>query len=397
MKKLVFAFIFFISFIANAQTYSVAQTGCGIRISLLTCTPGEELYSTFGHSALRVIDSINNYDTIFNYGTFDFYDPGFIKKFVKGRLLYFVSTDGLNSFLEEYRYFKRGVTEQAINLSCEQRQRLVDALFENAKEENKYYRYDFNYDNCTTRLRDIVEKASGDMLESKNILPKQSTTFRNLIHIYLNRGGQQWSKFGIDLLLGKPMDKVVTNREAMFLPDYLLIAFDSSKMNGQPVVSEKKILLDYFDDYKTKSVVTPLLVFGILFLVITALTVFKRNPFNTFFTIFDTLFFAIVGLLGLLILFMWFGTDHAMCRNNFNLLWALPTHLIAAFFIFSKKKWVTAYFRITFFYTLALMLAWFFLPQQFNAALLPVTGIILVRSIYLSKRIATEARRKKEK
>ena len=362
-----------------------AQDSCGLRVSLLTCTPGQELYSTFGHSALRVVDSIKSYDTIFNYGTFDFYDPGFIGKFVKGRLLYFVSTDGLNSFLEEYEYFKRGVTEQVINLSCEQKEKLVAALFENAKEENKYYRYDFNYDNCTTRLRDMVEKASGDMFNSKNILPKPNTTFRNLIHIYLDRGGQQWSKLGIDMLLGKPMDKVVTNREAMFLPDYLLIAFDSSKLNGKPVVAEKKIILDHFDDYKNKSITTPLLVFGILFLFITAISIFASHLWRVFLKVFDILFFAIVGLIGMLILFMWFGTDHAMCRDNFNLLWALPTHFVIAFFLFSKKSWVSNYLRFILFYTIALLLAWFFLPQQFNTALLPVVGIILVRSLYLSK------------
>ena len=389
VKKLLLAFVFFISLSSSAQD------SCGLRISLLTCTPGQELYSIFGHSALRVFDSADNYDIVFNYGTFEF-DDEFYGKFVKGKLLYFVSIDTLPGFLKWYKDEKRGVTEQAVNLSCDQKHKLVDALFENAKEENKYYRYDFNYDNCTTRLRDIVEKAAGDLLDTKNILPKPNTTFRNLIHIYLDRGGQQWSKFGIDMLLGNPMDKVVTNREAMFLPDYLLIAFDSSRLNGRVVVSEKKIILDYFDDYKTKSVITPLLVFGILFLLITALSISKRDSWRPFFKVFDTLFFAIVGLLGILILFMWFGTDHAMCRTNFNLLWALPTHFIVAFFLFGNRSWVKSYFRFIFFYTIALLLAWFFLPQQFNTALLPVMGIILVRSFYLSKSIATEARKNAE-
>ena len=235
MKRLLFPFLLFTFYFSPAQT-----DGCGIRISLLTCTPGTELYSTFGHSALRVYDSINNKDLVFNYGTFDFYDPDFYNKFVKGKLLYFVSIDSLPSFMEEYDYYKRGITEQAINISCDEKQKLIALLFENAKEENKYYRYDFNYDNCTTRLRDMLEKAAGKQLETKNILPKPNTTFRNLIHVYLDRGGQQWSKLGIDMLLGHPMDKKVTNREAMFLPDYLLMAFDSSKLNGQPVVQEKR-------------------------------------------------------------------------------------------------------------------------------------------------------------
>ena len=394
MRKLSFLILILaISFFSNAQTDSLNQPGCGIRISLLTCTPGTELYSTFGHSAFRVFDSVNNADLVFNYGTFKFDDPKFYNKFVKGKLLYFVSIDTLPSFLAEYDYYKRGITEQAINISCPEKQRLVSLLFENAKEENKYYRYDFNYDNCTTRLRDILEKAAGKQLETKNILPKPNTTFRNLIHIYLDRGGQQWSKFGIDMLLGNPMDKKVTNREAMFLPDYLLMAFDSSKLNGQPVVYEKKILLNYFESYKTKSGITPLIVFGVLFLVIAVLSFFTRNTWNVFFKIFDFLLFTFLGLIGFLILFMWFGTEHAMCKNNFNLLWALPTHLPVAFLLFSRKQWVNAYFRFIFFYTIALLLAWFFLPQQFNTAFLPIVGIILTRSFFLSKRIATEAQK----
>ena len=217
-------------------------------------------------------------------------------------------------------------------------------------------------------------------------MPKPGTTFRNLIHVYLDRGGQQWSKLGIDMLLGNPMDKKVTNREAMFLPDYLLMAFDSSKLNGQPVVSEKRILLNYFDAYKTKTGITPFIVFGILFLLIAALSIFVFKRWNLFLKIFDFFFFVIVGLIGVLILFMWFGTEHAMCKNNFNLLWALPTHLPVAFMLFSKKQWVNSYFRFIFFYTIALLLAWFFLPQQFNTALLPGVGINLIRSFYLSKR-----------
>jgi hypothetical protein len=381
VRRSLFTFLLFTFYFSQAQNDS-----CNIRISLLTCTPGTELYSTFGHSAFRVVDSTNNADLVFNYGTFDFYDPKFYNKFVKGKLLYFVSIDTLPSFLAEYDYYKRGITEQVINISCNERQKLLAALFENAKEENKYYRYDFNYDNCTTRLRDMLEKAAGQQLETKNILPKRGTTFRNLIHVYLDRGGQQWSKLGIDMLLGNPMDKEVTNREAMFLPDYLLMAFDSSQFNGQPVVQEKKILLNYFESYKTKSGITPFIVFGVLFLVIAVFSFLTSNRWSLLFKIFDFLLFTFLGLLGILILFMWFGTEHAMCKNNFNLLWALPTHLPIAFMLFNKKAWVNVYFRFVFFYSLALLVAWFFLPQQFNTALLPVVGIILTRSFFLSQR-----------
>ena len=385
MKNIFTSFLLFISIASFSQTDSLAQQGCPIRISLLTCTPGQELYSIFGHSAIRVVDSATNTDLVFNYGTFDFYDPDFYKKFIKGKLFYFVSVDSLQNFLLEYQYDKRGVIEQVLNLSCKEKQAMMSALFENAKEENKYYHYDFNYDNCTTRLRDMLEKATGKELKTKNILPHVKTTFRHLIHDYLNRGGQQWSKLGIDILLGSPLDKKITNREAMFLPDYLMMAFDSSSINHESLVAQKNILLISQEEKKAKPLFTPLLVFSILFLLIATVSIFAATSFRVFLKIFDFIFFFTLGLLGILLLFMWFGTNHAMCKNNFNLLWALPLHLPVALLIFNKKEWINNYFRFIFFYTLALLVAWFLLPQQLNLALLPIAGIILVRSFFRSK------------
>ncbi len=376
MKRLLFAFLLFTFNFSSAQSDS-----CSIRISLLTCTPGEELYSTFGHSAFRVVDSIANTDIVFNYGTFDFYDPDFYKKFIQGKLLYFVATDSLPSFLLEYEYYKRGVTEQVLNISCPEKLTLLSALYENAKEENKYYRYDFNYDNCTTRLRDILEKITRQKLQTKNILPHTGTTFRNLIHEYLNKGGQHWSKLGIDILLGSPLDKETTNSEAMFLPDYLMMAFDSATYNGKPLVSEKNILINAFENKKSNTLFTPFVLFSILFLVICVVS-FLKKEWVIFFNLFDFIFFLLLGLLGSLLVFMWLGTNHAMSKNNFNLLWALPSHLPIAFLLFSKKVWVKKYFSIIFYLTFVLLAAWFFLPQQLNIALLPVAGIVLVRSYF---------------
>jgi hypothetical protein len=376
-----------------SQADIATQQSCALRISLLTCTPGQELYSTFGHSAIRVFDSSKNSDLIFNYGTFDFYDPQFLTKFVKGKLLYFVSIDTITSFLEEYQYYRRGITEQVVNISCDEKRKLAASLFENAKEENKFYKYDFNYDNCTTRLRDMIEKAAGNQIVSKNILPETHTTFRDLIHIYLDNGGQHWSGLGIDILLGSPLDKKVTNREAMFLPDYLLMAFDSSTLNGKKLVSEKRILLNEFSAYKTKNIFTPLIVFTGLAILIFLISIFVHNPRNVYFQVFDFIFFLSLGLIGVLLIFMWFGTGHGMARNNFNLLWALPTHLPVAFMLFSKRMWVSRYFLFVVFYTVILIIAWFFLPQAFNSALLPIMGIVLVRSFYISKKIAIAARK----
>lgn len=378
MKKAFLGLVIFCSSFINAQD------SCSTQISLLTCTPGEELYSTFGHSAFRVRDAATQTDIIFNYGTFDFYDPDFYKKFTLGKLLYFVSVDSLAGFLAEYEYYKRGVTEQVLDLDCNVKKKLVAALFENAKEENKYYLYDFTYDNCTTRLRDMLEQALGKPLETKNILPASHTSFRHLIHEYLHKGKQYWSKLGIDILLGSPLDRKITNREAQFLPDYLMMGFDNTVIGNKPLVTEKKSLLPEGIQKGKASFFTPMVVFGILLLLILALSFFV--PHSTFLKAFDVFFFFICGLLGLLIVFMWFGTNHVMARENYNLLWALPTHLPMALMLFTRKAWVKAYYRFIFFYSIALLAAWFVLPQQFNMALLPVLGIIMARSFFISKR-----------
>jgi len=370
---------------------------CRIQVSLLTCTPGAELYSTFGHSALRIVDSTKGTDIIYNYGTFDFDDPNFYSKFVRGKLLYFVSVEQFQDFKAAYEYEKRGITEQILYLSCDKKQKLIAGLEENAKEENKYYKYDFVRDNCTTRLRDIIEKFSDTPYSTKPLV-EGTATFRELIHSYLDKSGQSWSELGIDILLGAPLDRKLSTKEIQFLPDYLLKGFDSTTV-AEPtlftrfrttLVQQKKLILPPALPSETSSALSPLLIFSILFLLITVLT-FSRSPgIQTALNIFDKIFFFTCGVLGMLVLFMWFGTDHYTCRNNFNLAWALPTHLFIVAISF-KKNWVKKYFRIVFWLTTALLLCWFFLPQQMNPALFPVVGMVFVRSFFISKRIATEA------
>jgi len=385
LKKIVLATCILLSFHYAPAQGRDSLPGCSLQVSLLTCTPGDELYSSFGHSALRLKDSVYDTDVIFNYGTFDFYDPAFYKKFIRGKLLYFVSIQTYDEFMEEYEYFKRGVTEQVIRMDCGEKNALVNALYENAKEENKNYRYDFNYDNCTTRLYEMLKKYSADSFETKNILPYKDVTFRNLIHIYLDRGGQYWSKFGIDILLGAPLDKAVTNEEAMFLPDYLMIGLDSTTVAGSPLVTGKNELLPYTGRRETKPLFTPLVVFCLLLAWIGSISFLKSKTISRFLRVFDILFFGLLGLMGAWLLFMWFGTDHAMCKNNYNLLWAFPGHLVAAFLIPRNKPFIKKYFRFNLLLVILLLLAWFFLPQQLNPALVPVVLISGIRSFFISK------------
>jgi hypothetical protein len=364
--------------------FASAQDSCSLRLSLLTCAPGEELYSTFGHTALRVKDEVRGADYIFNYGTFEF-GPDFYTKFIRGKLLYFLSVEDFNDFIYAYRLQSRSIREQVLQLSCDEKQKLYLALQTNAQEQNRYYKYDFLFDNCTTRAGDIVLRNSGSPVVFKNILPKEHPTFRNLIHSYLNAGHQYWSKLGIDILLGAKLDRKVTNREAMFLPDYLLKGFDSASLNTHSLVTPPQTILEIPSPLKSKSFFTPTVVFCLLLVIVVGISFNHSTLASTILGFFDFLFFFALGLAGILLLFMWFGTDHKVCQNNYNLLWALPTNVLMAFFVHREKQWVKKYFRMVFWLSLILALTWFFLPQQMNNALLPVVGLIIYRSGQLSK------------
>lgn len=354
---------------------------CHLRISILTCAPGEELYSTFGHSAIRVTDSVTHNDIVYNYGTFNFEEPGFYTKFIRGKLSFYLSPDDFESFISEYVEEKRDITEQVLNLTCAEKYNIVMLLQTNMMAENRTYKYDFTFDNCTTRLRDLLEKAADSSIHFGNILTSKKT-FRDLIYEYLNKNDKQWSKLGIDILLGRRMDVEMKPREVMFLPDYLLKAFDSTTIDSKPLVSKKQkileldippVIINYFTH--------PLFIFSILLVAIIVLSFSKNTFIKRLLVAFDGFMFFITGLLGILLIFMWLGTDHFMCKDNFNLLWAWPTNIIAAFYMHSKKQPGTKYFMIYAVFNLALFACWFFLPQHLNPSLIPVIAILVFRSI----------------
>jgi Domain of unknown function (DUF4105) len=292
----VFALFIFCS--THSQTDS-----CRLRLSLLTCSPGQELYSLFGHSALRLIDSSYGIDIIFNYGTFNFDDPDFYAKFGRGNMLYYVSVETMNDFAEQYRYEKRSITEQLLSLSCSEKEKLSAFLKENTKEENKYYLYNFLFDNCSSRLKDIVEKNTADPLQFQNILPSQSTTFRNLIHEYLDKGHQPWTKLGLDLLLGSALDVAVKNEQALFLPEYLMKAFDNGKTGNKKLVSNKQLVLSVESPIEESRLPQPLVFFTLLLVLVAGVSLLKSNWSNPILRIFDFVLFFTAGLTGL----TWYG------------------------------------------------------------------------------------------
>ncbi len=379
MKK---SFILFLTGLLLFFHSSGQTDSCKTQISLLTCGQGDELYSIFGHSAIRVKNISTNTDIIFNYGTFDFDDPDFYSKFVKGKLLYFVSTDHYGDFLREYQYEGRSIIEQILNLNCQEKEKLVDALWLNTKEENKYYHYDFAYDNCSTRLRDILE--NNNNVQFGRFLNGRTPTFRELIHEYLDKGHQPWSKFGIDLLLGSKLDRVISDKEAMFLPDYLMMGYDSAKIDSSHLVAATYSVLPDNTAKKTTSIFTPLFFTISFFVLIALLSIIKKDWSGRFLNTFDSIYFFILSLLGFFLLFMWMGTNHQFCANNLNLLWALPTHLPIAFFIASNRMWVKKYLTLTSFLYVVIILTWKWLPQELNSAFFPLVLTAGLRSILRS-------------
>lgn len=366
----------------SAPALRAQQDSCGLRISLLTCSPGAELYSTFGHSALRVVDNSAGTDIVYNYGVFDFYDPQFYAKFVRGKLLYYLDQEAFPDFLFAYQRENRSVREQVLELSCAEKSAMQQFLFNNIRPENRSYRYDFLFDNCTTRLRELILRQQGSNYTTADIQQGRPQSFRHHIHTYLDMNRMPWSKLGIDILLGSRLDRLMNNDEAMFLPDYLEKGLDSSSGTGGPVVAARQTIYQRDESLLSKSGLpfSPALL-GWMLAALTLIATFTRSKaFRGYLAFADYLLFLLMGLVGVLLIFMWTGTDHQICKDNFNLLWAVPTHTLAAFFIRSPKAYWKAYFHYTALLCMLLIATWAFLPQQLNPALIPFVLIAGLRA-----------------
>jgi hypothetical protein len=319
-------FIFILS-LAVATSLQAQVDSSHLRITLLTCGTGEEVWETFGHSAVRVTDSTMGTDMVYNYGTFDGYDENFLPKFVRGKLLYYVTYYPYNIFLQEYQHYGRSVFEQDLILNGDQKQQIYDFLKWNAQEENRYYKYDFFFDNCATRIRDAFPQSLGKGFKFAQVLPKgeHKLTFRDIINQYFYK--VHWQRFGVNLLLGSPIDSVMTNSDIMFLPDYLRDGITGATLNGQPVSTRPQMVVPG-SERKPAGLNEPLVVMAIVaLLTIVGLVV---RPLRKLGNVMMFLVLFVTGLLGWLMIFMWLGTDHQACQNNFNILWALPTNLFLA-------------------------------------------------------------------
>ena len=355
-----------------AQQYEATEKS---RFTLLSCTSGPDLYSIFGHTAIRFEDEINGnmVDIVYNYGTFEFSDD-FYWKFAQGKLDYKLSMDDFSSFQQEYIYTGRGIYEQELLLSLAEKKELFRLLQENYKPENRVYRYDFFYDNCATRVRDIIVKAV-DRPVSFTYEYDRAYTFRQAIQRYLDH--MPWSDFGIDLALGIPCDRKMEKGQAMFLPDSLMLEFNYATAGDGALVSPAVEMLPAEYELGDDSLYTPMNVFG-FFLILQIFFGWWKSKSGKLNTPLDRLLLFITGLVGVMVVFLWFFTDHTATKWNLNLLWANPVYLIFAF-ISWNKKWVKQTFMVLTIIDLFLVVCWFFLPQSFHLATLPIViGLIYI-------------------
>jgi len=376
MTRTITALLLFLSLGCFCRGQNAPILSPASEISLLTCSPGEELYSLFGHSAIRVTDPVQGIDVVFNYGTFTF-DENFYFNFAMGKLNYKLSIAPFEDFIEEYQYFNRGVIQQNLALDSTQKQAVFDFLNWNYQPENRYYLYDFFYDNCSSRLRDVLEKTLDGHLTWSDLQQEDKPSFRDLIDPYLVY--HPWGDFGIDLGLGTPCDKVPSSREYMFLPDELMRGYDHATLDGTALVKEKIELLPAAGLRYRWSLFDPVPLFWLLFGIVAVLSAIGWRKGRLFLSI-DIFLFIVIGALGCLIFFLWFITDHTATANNLNILWAWPFHILAIPLLFFRRARKT-YFLIYGSVLVLTLLCFPFLPQSLHPATIPIMLTMLTRCV----------------
>lgn len=383
LKKLILLILPIVTLTANGQPVQLSPRA---QIGIITCGPSQdEVFLAFGHSAIRVYDPDNGIDDAYNYGVFDFNQPNFYMNYTRGLLLFKLGVYRYPDFVNAYTYYNRWVTLQILDLSQTQKQAIYEYLEWNALPENETYRYDYFYNNCSSKVRDVFKDVLGDSIQFDGSYITTNYTIRQLTDLCLTQ--QPWGDVGIDICLGLPMDKKATPYEYMFLPDFLESAFDHTTINRNgtlvPAVKFKQPVYISHPAPVPKSLIHPWVAFGGFLAITLALSVFdiRRKKLSKWF---DLLLFTVVGSVGSLLIVLWTATDHAAAANNFNILWALPTHL-SVLFIFRKKSapFLKKYFLGITILTAALLLGWFFIPQQLHIFLIPFVTALLCRAIVI--------------
>ena len=335
MKKgLLYIVLTFILSVVNATVGAQSMTNPDhIQISLLTCSPGKEVWAQYGHTAIRYYDKESGEDLAINYGIFSLDQTYFIPRFVLGMTDYRMGVQPMDMFLAQYSYEGRGVVEQVLNLSAEDKEVIYKALQENMKPENVVYRYNYFFDNCTTRARDMLV----NHLHGKVVYPpaEEDATFRSMIHKWNNK--YEWTQFGEDLLLGVNADRKTTKSEQQFLPENLRNDFDKARYNGKPLVKETNVLLDA--ETEVAEPVFPLspLSIALIFAVISLVMMLFSYRRQQVYWAWDLALMLTSGLMGIIFFVMIFS-QHPCVSLNFILLFFNPLPLFFLYSTIKKKK-----------------------------------------------------------
>lgn len=349
-----------------------------LEISVITVYPGDQVYTTFGHSAFRVQDRQTGEDLLYNYGTFEF-DAAFVPRFLYGKLDYYLS---VVSFPRAFRYYRsaenRAVVEQTLDLTLPQARALRRFLRHNALPENRYYRYDFLYDNCSTRIVDALKIALEDSLQFE-ATGLGGASFRELLAPYMQ--DTPLLKTGTDLGLGLPVDRLATDEQAAFLPIGLLRLMDATRLDGRPLVARTDTLYWYpgAGSEETAWPWPPAIAWLLLFAG--AAWSLRTDASRRGRDWLDATLLFVVGIAGLILAFLWFVSLHYVTAPNLNLFWAWPTHLIAAYLIargvpFARWRW---YGYAVIAVTGVLLIGWAWWPQQLPPAAFPLALLVAVR------------------
>jgi hypothetical protein len=383
MLKLFFTLVFTL-FIVPINISAQPQRD-SIEIYLLTASPGNETYSAFGHSAIRVYIPSQRINYVYNYGTFDFDTPNFYLKFTTGKLMYFLSIADYERFLNAYNSWGQAIYEQRILLNTRESMRMVQLLNENYQPENRFYRYGFFMDNCATRIRDIFEKSVDGKIVYDSTYITKNETFRQLIEHYL--GNTPWTFFGVNLLLGSRTDDVATTSNYMFLPEHLrdilknskIISGDSSRsLSASPIeLFPSTIVFSKPSPFTSPVTITSIL----LILTILYSWYLRKNGKNGIWL--DRVWFLLTGLLGMLIAALWIWSLHHELQNNYNIIWANPVNLIIGIMLFFKTrpKWFIFLINLYAILLICFLPVSLFIQQSLPAAAYPISGIMIVRSI----------------
>ncbi|GAB4166469.1 MAG: DUF4105 domain-containing protein [Winogradskyella sp.] len=352
-------------------------------VSILTFGPGTSLNDAFGHNAFRIKDNAKGLDLVYGYGQYDFDAPNFYLKFARGKLNYLISRHYYSDILNYYSSVDRTIKEQVLNFSKLEKQRLFNFLENNYKPENRKYLYDFFYDNCATKIRDVSNSVTDNSILYKTPPNFEPKTFRQLIYEHVKKN--TWGSLGIDIALGSVVDRKATAKEYMFLPKYIYSFFEVSKRkDNSDLVKSSKVIYEKREENSSNFLYSPLLIFGLVSLFILFITYkdFKNTKRTKWL---DTILFSIIALVGIVLLFLWFGTDHTATWQNYNLLWAFPFNILVVVQLMKNepKKWLRSYLKFLVIMLSLLTMHWIIGVQIFAIALIPILVAIAIRYCFL--------------